>query len=78
MQGVTFSGDQSAYSHQDQGSGDQYAHMGQIERKVMQFLRSQGGTREGVHIAAIGRAVKEDPPAVRSTFSVLSAFLYLG
>lgn len=78
MQGVTFGGDQSAYSQQNQGSGDGFAHMGAIERKIMQFLQSQGMGGDGVHVAAIGRAIKEDPPVVRSEFSVPSPFLYLG
>lgn len=76
MQGVTFSGDQSAYSHQNEGSGDRYAHLGEIERKIMQFLQSQGMGGDGVHVAAIGRAIKEDPASVRSAFSVLLPFLY--
>lgn len=78
MQGVTFNGDQSAYSHQNQGSGDQFAHMGDIERKVVQFLQSQGIGGDGVHVAAIGRAIKEDPAVVRSASSLLLTFLHLG
>ena len=76
MQGVTFSGSQSAYSHQNQGSGDQYSHMSDIERRIMQFLQSQNGG-EGVHVAAIGRAIKADPPIVRSVFSFLLPVLHL-
>jgi len=69
MEGVTFSGDsQSAYSHKIQGSGDQFSHMNDIERNIALFLKSQHGS-EGVHVAAIGRAIKADPPAVRSIFS---------
>jgi hypothetical protein len=77
MQDVTFSGDQSAYSHQNQGSGDQFAHMGEIERKILEFLHSQGIGGDGVHVAAIGRAIKEDPAVVRSAFSVLLTLLCL-
>lgn len=69
MQGVTSSGSQSAYAHQNQGSGDQYSHMSDIERKIILFLQSQhGGGSDGTHVAAIGRAVKADPPIVRSVF----------
>jgi len=66
MQGVTFSGSQSAYSHQAQGSGDQYAQMSSLERSIIEFLHSNQGNGEGVHAAAIGRAVKTDPSMVRS------------
>ena len=65
MQGVTFSGSQSAYSHQNQGSGDQYSHMNDLERSIIEFLRSHRAG-DGIHVAAIGRAVKADPPMVRS------------
>lgn len=75
MQGVTFSGSQSAYSHQNQGSGDQYSHMNDLERRIIQFLQSQQGG-DGVHVAAIGRAIKADPPVVRSAPSFLSPLLY--
>lgn len=68
MQGVTFGGSQSAYSHQNQASGDQFSHMSDVERKIMQFLQSQHGGGDGVHVAAIGRAIKADPPIVRSVF----------
>ena len=68
MQGVTFSGSQSAYSHQNQGSGDQYTHMNDTERKIVQFLNSNRGS-DGVHVAAIGRGIKVDPAVVRSAFS---------
>jgi len=67
MQGVTPGGSQSAYSHQNQGSGDNFSHMNEIERKIMQFLQSQHGS-EGTHVAAIGRMIKVDPPIVRSVF----------
>lgn len=77
MQDVTFNAGQSAYSHQDQLSGDQYAHMDEIQRSIMQFLRTQGTGGDGVHVAAIGRAIKANPPAVRCVFSVWS-LLYLG
>ncbi|KAF9651426.1 replication protein A, subunit RPA32 [Thelephora ganbajun] len=70
MQGVTFGGSQSAYSHQNQGSGDQYSHMNDIERRIMQFLRSQQGG-DGVHVAAIGRAIKADPPVVSDALDKL-------
>ena len=76
MQGVTLSGGQSAYSHQNQGSGDQYSHMNDIERKIMQFLQSQHGS-DGVHVAAIGRVIKVDPPIVRFVFSFLSHVMCL-
>ena len=77
MQGVTLSGSQSAYSHQNQGS-DQYSHMNEVERKIIQFLQTQrGGDGDGVHVAAIGRAIKVDPPVVRSLFSLLSPVLDL-
>lgn len=75
MQGVTFSGSQSAYSHQNQGSGDQYSHMNETERKIMQFLRAQETGGDGVHLAAIGRAIKTDPAVVRSAFSAISPLL---
>ena len=74
MQGVTFNGSQSAYSHQNQGSGDQYSHMSDIERNIIQFLHSQHGA-DGIHVAAIGRAIKADPPMVRSVLSSVSAVL---
>jgi len=76
MQGVTSSGSQSAYAHQNQGSGDQFSHMNDIERKIMQFLQSQHGS-EGTHVAAIGRAIKADPPIVRFVFPFLSRVRYL-
>jgi len=76
MQGVTPSGSQSAYSHHNQGSGDQLSHMNEIERKIMQFLQSKHAS-EGTHVAAIGRAIKADPPIVRSAFSLLSHVEYL-
>ena len=72
MQGVTLSGSQSVYSHQTQELGDQYAHMSDIERKIIAFLKSQGTGEDGVHVAAIGRAIKEDPAVVRSVCSVLT------
>lgn len=75
MQGVTFSGSQSAYSHQNQGSGDQFSHMNETERKIMQFLRAQETGGDGVHLAAIGRAIKTDPAVVRSAFSAISPLL---
>lgn len=71
MQGVTFNDGQSAYSHQNQESGDQYAHMGKVDGKIMRFLQSHGIGGDGVHVAAIGRAIKADPPEVRSVFSFL-------
>jgi len=76
MQGVTPSGSQSAYSHQNMGSGDQYLHMNDVERKIMQFLQSQHGG-EGTHVAAIGRAIKVDPPIVRSVLPPPSPVRYL-
>jgi len=76
MQGVTTSGSQSAYSHQNQGSGDQFSHMNDVERKIMQFLQSQHGS-DGTHVAAIGRAIKADPPIVRFVFSLLSSVRHL-
>ena len=76
MQGVTLSGSQSAYSHQNQGTGDQLSHMSDIERKIMQFLQSRD-QNEGTHVAAIGRAIKADPPIVRSVFHFLSHVGYL-
>ena len=76
MQGVTFSGSQSAYSHQNQGSVDQYSHMNDLERSIIEFLRShQAG--DGVHVAAIGRAIKADPPMVRSVSCLISVVLHL-
>lgn len=77
MQGVTFGGSQSAYSHQNQGSGDQYSHMNDVERKIMQFLQSQHSGGEGVHVAAIGRAIKADPPMVRSVLPLLPLAMHL-
>jgi len=76
MQGVTFGGSQSAYSHQNQGSGDQYSHMNDLERSIIEFLRSHR-VGDGVHVAAIGRAVKADPPMVRSVLSLLPVVLGL-
>ena len=71
MQGVTFSGSQSAYSQQNQGSGDQYSHLSDIERNITQFLRSHH-VDQGLHVAAIGRAIKADPAMVRSALSLVS------
>ena len=76
MQGVTFSGSQSAYSHQNQGSGDQYAQMSELERSIIEFLHSHQGT-DGVHSAAIGRGVKTDPSVVRSVLSLASVVLHV-
>jgi len=64
MQGVTFGGGQSAYSHQKQGSGDPHAHKSEIERKILRFLNSEAKGGDGTHVAAIGRAIKEDPAVV--------------
>lgn len=75
MQGVTFGGSQSAYSHQNQGSGDQYSHMNDIERRIMEFLKSQQ-VGDGIHVAAIGRGVKADPSIVRSAFPFLPLVLH--
>lgn len=72
MQGVTFGGDHSAYSHQNQGSGDQYSHLSDAERKIMEFLQTKQNEGDGVHVAAIGRAIKVDPAVVRSEFSIPS------
>ena len=71
MQGVTFSGSQSAYSHQNQGSSDQYSHMSDVERKIINFLKSHHGG-DGVHVAGIGRGIKEDPSIVRYVLPLLS------
>ena len=68
MQGVAFAGPKSAYSRQDQASGNQYSHMNDTERSIVEFLRSQNTVSDGVHVAAIGRAIKEDPAIVRSVY----------
>ena len=68
---MTFSGSQSAYAQQNQGSGDQYSHMNDLERNIMQFLQSNQQKSEGVHVAAIGRAIKADPAMVRSVSSLV-------
>lgn len=75
MQGVSFGGSQSAYTHQNQGSSDQYSHMNDIERNIMQFLQTNKQKSEGVHVAAIGRAIKADPAMVRSVPPLLFVVL---
>jgi hypothetical protein len=43
----------------------------------MEFLRTQQNVGDGVHVAAIGRAIKADPAVVRSEFSIPSPFRVL-
>lgn len=50
--------------------------MNDLERGIIEFLRSHR-VGDGVHVAAIGRAVKADPAIVRSVLSLLSAILGL-
>lgn len=66
MQGLSFTGGQSEYAQPNQGSSDQLSHLNDLDRNIVQFLQSNPRNSDGVHLAAIGRAIKADPAMVRS------------
>lgn len=45
-------------------SADQYSHLPQLQRRIAEFMTTQPDTDEGVHVAAIARAVGGDPTQI--------------
>ncbi|KAH7922100.1 replication protein A subunit RPA32, partial [Leucogyrophana mollusca] len=52
----------SAHSHAT-ASNDQYAQLSKMQRAIIYFIRDQPENKEGVHVGAIARAVREDADA---------------
>ncbi|KAI0093709.1 hypothetical protein BDY19DRAFT_268390 [Irpex rosettiformis] len=50
---------------------DQYAHLPQIQRNIINFILSQPNHSEGVHIAAIARAAGSDAQSISSALDAL-------
>ncbi|KAI0810958.1 hypothetical protein BC629DRAFT_1018787 [Irpex lacteus] len=64
----------NAYTAQASGAGvqhDAYAHLPPTQRKIVNFILAQANHTEGVHIAAIARAVGGDAVAISNALDAL-------
>lgn len=57
----------SAYSAQSSSVGvpDQFGHLPQLQRAIITFIMAQPAQEEGIHVAAIAKAIDEDACKIR-------------
>ncbi len=68
----------SAYANQSTSAADtEYSHLPPVQRKIVQFILSQPPNHDGVHIAAIARAIGGNAAEIRFVNHLSKAFVLL-
>lgn len=68
----------SAYANQSTSAADtEYSHLPPVQRKIVQFILSQPPNHDGVHIAAIARAIGGNAAEIRFVIHLSKAFVLL-
>lgn len=67
----------SAYTNQSRSAGnDQFSHLPPLQQSIARFILQQPPTEEGIHVAAIARAIGIDGDAQRIRYDTQSSQLY--
>ncbi|KII88398.1 hypothetical protein PLICRDRAFT_161449 [Plicaturopsis crispa FD-325 SS-3] len=62
----------SAYAVQSASTNDQYSHLPAVQRQIIQFIASQAQNDDGVHVAAIARAIGGDAHSISEALDKLA------